>query len=89
MLFLELKLDTFRAPSRMRADEAFAVLAYFTLHPLGEIGERCAIGLAHILSRDLRPARVRHVNRATPVYCATADHGHLNCYGDFHYEESF
>jgi hypothetical protein len=25
------------------------------------------------LSRDLRPARVRHVSRATPVYCATAE----------------
>jgi hypothetical protein len=25
------------------------------------------------LSRDLRPARVRHVSRTTPVYCATAE----------------
>src|SRR5258708_8054675 len=31
-----------------KVDEAFAVLAYFTLHPLREIGERCALGLAHI-----------------------------------------
>jgi hypothetical protein len=41
------------------------------------------------LSRDLRPARVRHLNRTAPVYCAMAAHGHWDYYGDFHCEESF
>jgi hypothetical protein len=29
-------------------NEAFAVLAYFALHPLRELGERCVLGLAYI-----------------------------------------
>src|ERR1700723_3601750 len=57
----ELKLDTLRD---QKVEGAFPVLAYFAVHPLREIGERCALGLAHILSRDLRPGFYPPMRRA-------------------------
>jgi hypothetical protein len=82
---VEFKFDALRIDE---PNKAITVRPGITTN-LGMFWKMGAFGLRYILSRDLRPARVRHVSRATPVYCATADHGHLNCYGDFHCEESF
>lgn len=84
-VLVELKRD---ALLRDEVDQPLAVLSCIALHR-GVLGKLCAFGLAQILSRDLRPARVRHLNRTTPMYCAMAAHGHWDCYGDFHCEESF
>jgi hypothetical protein len=48
-------------------DQAFAVFANFSLDALFEVGKLCPFGLAHVLSRDLRPAR--------PAPCSAAGCG--------------
>ena len=77
------------ALSNDKIHKAVAVLSGAAGDALGEFGKLFAFRLAHILSRDLRPTRVRPVSRTTPVYGITAAHGHWECYGDFHCEESF
>jgi hypothetical protein len=71
------------------SNQLVMVSAHFAGNVVLELGQVLALSLRHILSRDLRPARVRHLNRTTPMYCAMAAHGHWDCYGDFYCEESF
>jgi hypothetical protein len=72
-----------------KGNQPVAVATHFTADGVLQLRQVHAFGLGVILSRDLRPARVRHLNRTTPMYCAMAAHGHWDCYGDFYCEESF
>jgi hypothetical protein len=56
------------------------MLAHFAGNVVLELGQFLAFGLAHVLSRDLRPAwPVTVLRRRARVYSSIAVHGFLYC----------
>ena len=80
-------------PDALGGDEVeqpFAVLSDIALYSFGKLGKICAVGLADILSRDLRPARpATLLRRRVRMYSSIAVHGCLDCYAYLPCEAKF
>ena len=73
-----------------KGNQTVAVFAHFAGDVVLKLGQVCTFGLRHILSRDLRPARLANMlHRVAGMDASIAVHGFLDCYDDLPCEAKF